>query len=131
VADSIMTYRARYRTAFQLAPVLDLLIVDESNPKSLAFQSASWSAHVEHLPRQERPALCQPEERWPWRCSPPSACWMSRPATATAVKRNRDLAAFLDPWERLKEFAQQISAHYLTRVPATPHFSTLHGRRKP
>ena len=30
VADSIMTYRARYRTTFQLAPVLDLLIMDES-----------------------------------------------------------------------------------------------------
>jgi hypothetical protein len=30
---------------------------------------------------------------------------------------------------RLKDFAQQISAHYLTRVQATPHFSTIPGDR--
>jgi hypothetical protein len=40
------------------------------------------------------------------------------------------LAAFLDLMDtRLKDFAQQISAHYLTRVQATPHFSTLPGGR--
>jgi uncharacterized alpha-E superfamily protein len=73
VSDSIMTYRARYRAAFQLAPVLDLLIVDESNPKSLAFQISQLSAHVDHLPRQSDRRFASREERWPWRCSPPCA----------------------------------------------------------
>jgi len=36
-SDSIITRRSRYRTAFQLAPVRDLLLLDESNPKSPAF----------------------------------------------------------------------------------------------
>ncbi len=58
-----MTYRARYRTAFQLAPVLDLLLVDESNPKSLAFQFSQLAAHVEHLPRQNDRRFASPEER--------------------------------------------------------------------
>jgi len=38
VADSAMTYRSRYVTSVQLPLVLDLLLVDEANPRSLAFQ---------------------------------------------------------------------------------------------
>ena len=38
VADSVMTYRSRYCSRFQLAPVLDLLLTDETNPRSVAFQ---------------------------------------------------------------------------------------------
>jgi hypothetical protein len=29
----------------------------------------------------------------------------------------------------LKEFSQQVSAHYLSRVPATPHYSAISGNR--
>ena len=39
VADSSMTYRSRYFTILQPAPVLDLLMNEEMNPRSLAFQS--------------------------------------------------------------------------------------------
>jgi hypothetical protein len=42
------------------------------------------------------------------------------------------LAAFLDLTKtRLKAFAQQVSAHYLARVQATPHFSTILSDREP
>ena len=51
VADSFMTYRARYRQTPALPLVLDLLLIDESNPRSLAFQLAALSAHVEQLPQ--------------------------------------------------------------------------------
>lgn len=50
VADSSMTYRSRYFTTLQPAPVLDLLMTDESNPRSLAFQLADLSEHLAHLP---------------------------------------------------------------------------------
>ena len=33
-----MTYRRRYMSRLQLAPLLDLLLADEDNPRSLAFQ---------------------------------------------------------------------------------------------
>jgi hypothetical protein len=70
VADSIMTYRARYRTAFQLAPVLDLLIVDESNPKSLAFpvQPAGGPRRAP-APQSDRTLRQSGRAQWPWRCS--------------------------------------------------------------
>ena len=38
LADSIITYRARYMARPEWLPVLDLLILDEANPRSVAFQ---------------------------------------------------------------------------------------------
>ncbi len=38
LADSSLTYRSRYRSQPQWLPVLDLLILDEANPRSVAFQ---------------------------------------------------------------------------------------------
>ena len=61
--DSGMTYRARYRLAPQLGPVLDLLLLDEANPRSLAFQVVRLSDHVAQLPRGDRKAYRSEEER--------------------------------------------------------------------
>ncbi len=36
--DSLMTYRSRYLALTQPAPTIDLLVTDESNPRSLRFQ---------------------------------------------------------------------------------------------
>lgn len=49
VSDSIMTYRARYLAAPQMVPVLDLLLIDESNPRSLGFQLARLMEHTDAL----------------------------------------------------------------------------------
>ena len=38
LSDSIVTYRTRYRTQSEWLPVLDLLLLDESNPRSVLFQ---------------------------------------------------------------------------------------------
>jgi uncharacterized alpha-E superfamily protein len=43
-AESIITYRRRYRSRAQLDTVLDLLLLDPTNPRGLAYQ-------VEHLHR--------------------------------------------------------------------------------
>ena len=51
VADSFMTYRSRYLLTPQLAPVLDLLLLDETNPRSVAFQIEALAVHLDHLPR--------------------------------------------------------------------------------
>lgn len=50
-ADSLMTYRARYRASVRLAAALDLLVTDETNPRSLAFQVNTLERHVGKLPR--------------------------------------------------------------------------------
>jgi uncharacterized circularly permuted ATP-grasp superfamily protein/uncharacterized alpha-E superfamily protein len=51
VCDSAMTYRSRYFTTLQAAPVLDLLMNDETNPRSLKFQIAGLSEHCAFLAR--------------------------------------------------------------------------------
>lgn len=49
IADSVMTYRRRYFTAPQMAGVLDLLLRDESNPRSLLFQVNVLADHAAAL----------------------------------------------------------------------------------
>ena len=51
LADSFITYRSRYRLQPMPAPVLDLLVVDETNPRSLGFQLAALAAHTDTLPQ--------------------------------------------------------------------------------
>jgi uncharacterized alpha-E superfamily protein len=51
VADSSMAYRSRYFTILQPAPVLDLLMNEEANPRSLAFQAKDLSDHCRSLSR--------------------------------------------------------------------------------
>jgi uncharacterized circularly permuted ATP-grasp superfamily protein/uncharacterized alpha-E superfamily protein len=49
VADSSITYRSRYFTVMQPAPVVDLLMNDEANPRSLAFQLKDLVEHCAAL----------------------------------------------------------------------------------
>ena len=49
IADSMMTYRRRYFASPQLAGVLDLLLRDESNPRSLLFQVNVLREHIAAL----------------------------------------------------------------------------------
>lgn len=61
--DSFMTYRNRYLANIQLAAVLDLLMADETNPRSIVFQLEAIHRHVEQLPRGDTPAAMTPEQR--------------------------------------------------------------------
>ncbi|MBK8480255.1 MAG: circularly permuted type 2 ATP-grasp protein [Proteobacteria bacterium] len=63
VADSAMTYRSRYRASVRLAPVVDLLLTDEQNPRSVAFQLIAAANHVEQLPRDRPQAFRDADER--------------------------------------------------------------------
>jgi uncharacterized circularly permuted ATP-grasp superfamily protein/uncharacterized alpha-E superfamily protein len=51
VADSVMTYRRRYLASLQVAPVVDLLLTDQTNPRSVIFQLVLLGEHLHELPR--------------------------------------------------------------------------------
>jgi uncharacterized alpha-E superfamily protein len=51
VADSSMTYRARYYTTLQPLAVLDVLMADGNNPRSLDFQLTHLADLYQKLPR--------------------------------------------------------------------------------
>jgi uncharacterized circularly permuted ATP-grasp superfamily protein/uncharacterized alpha-E superfamily protein len=53
VADSSVTYRTRYYTTLQPLAVLDVLMADETNPRSLDFQLDHLAELYEKLPRHD------------------------------------------------------------------------------
>lgn len=63
IADSSITYRSRYLTSLQPDLVLDLLLVDEANPRSVAFQLARLRDHIDQLPGTLNAIRRPPEAR--------------------------------------------------------------------
>ena len=49
-AESIITYRFRYRSQAQLETLLDLLLLDSGNPRSLAYQLDRLTDDLDALP---------------------------------------------------------------------------------
>jgi uncharacterized circularly permuted ATP-grasp superfamily protein/uncharacterized alpha-E superfamily protein len=62
-ADSIITFRSRYLFAPVLPLVLDLLLLDESNPRSIAYQLATVEEHLSALPQASRSGVQTEEQR--------------------------------------------------------------------
>lgn len=54
ICDSLNTFRRRYRSYMHLPTVLELLLMDEEHPRSLAYQLAQLRQHVADLPRDRR-----------------------------------------------------------------------------
>lgn len=63
LADSFMSYRSRYFTFLQLMPTLDLLITDETNPRSLSYQANALHRYYRRLPATRPDPLPDPAEK--------------------------------------------------------------------
>jgi uncharacterized circularly permuted ATP-grasp superfamily protein/uncharacterized alpha-E superfamily protein len=63
VADSGMTYRRRYATSLQTAPTLDLLLADDTNPRSIIFQVQTIREHIGALPPLSTPGVRSNQQR--------------------------------------------------------------------
>jgi uncharacterized circularly permuted ATP-grasp superfamily protein/uncharacterized alpha-E superfamily protein len=63
VADSTLTYRSRYSIVPNLMAVYDLVLLDDTNPRSLLFQLESLEKHFKKLPRGGSNALPDAAER--------------------------------------------------------------------
>ena len=61
--DSLTIYQRRYRSYIQLPLVLELLLLDESHPRSLAYQLHQLSIHIGALPRTKGNRHLSEEER--------------------------------------------------------------------
>src|SRR5262249_39970117 len=53
IADSSITYRTRYPAVLRMDLVLQLLLVDESNPRSVGFQMATLLHQINRLQEQD------------------------------------------------------------------------------
>ena len=63
VAESIITYRRRYRSHAQIGTLLDLLLVDPDNPRSLTYQIDLLAADLRALPGHPGTGRVGPAER--------------------------------------------------------------------
>lgn len=62
ISDIRITYRRRYRYKLELEPVLDILLFDDTNPRSLAFQLEQLRECIAYLPGKEARKVF-PEDR--------------------------------------------------------------------
>jgi uncharacterized alpha-E superfamily protein len=63
-AESIITYRRRYRSHAQLATLLELVLLDSDNPRSLAYQLDRLTEDLAALPRADVSAQLSEAERY-------------------------------------------------------------------
>jgi uncharacterized circularly permuted ATP-grasp superfamily protein/uncharacterized alpha-E superfamily protein len=120
LCDSTISYRWRYLGQLQPAPVLDLVVLDDSNPRALAFQLRSIASHLERLGQASGtrvPDLLAPlgkdlehvvglfaGEEKSWRHEGLALGWL------------REIAS--DGLQRLEELSEAITRAYFSHVPA-------------
>ena len=61
--ESRMTYRSRYMANVHEIGVLDLVVTDETNPRSLAYQIMRAKQHIDQLPREKNSPSLTPEQK--------------------------------------------------------------------
>ena len=113
--DSTMTYRRRYFAQPELAPTLDLLLADISNPRSLAFQCRALSHHLDELP-EAGGTLPDPA---PFRAVLARLTAADIPALAEAARRGEPapLDALLDEiTEGCSALAELLGATYFSHI---------------
>jgi uncharacterized circularly permuted ATP-grasp superfamily protein/uncharacterized alpha-E superfamily protein len=117
-ADSAMTYRRRYRATLQVAPVIDLLVADDRNPRAIVFQLAALADHVSSLPRDAAAARRSAEERIAYEALSEIRLIDVEAVCALAGEGRPALGALLgDLVHKLQGLSDALFAAYLT--PAT------------
>jgi uncharacterized circularly permuted ATP-grasp superfamily protein/uncharacterized alpha-E superfamily protein len=129
IADSSMTYRYRYLTSLQLAPALDLLLTDETNPRSVGFQLSALSDHVRELPNKGVDPLRNPETRLVLAVQ--TSLRLVDVETLAAVDNQglrRELQNFLEPtMAQLRQLSDSITHSYLTHTRPSRQLGSAWG----
>lgn len=121
-AESIITYRRRYRSQAQVQTVLDLLLLDPGNPRSLGYQLERLQQDIAQLPRSRsaKAERLSAEERIVLEAS--TMLRLADTATLASTDSNGarlELARFLTQLEGLlRDTANAIdSEHFARQMP--------------
>jgi uncharacterized alpha-E superfamily protein len=123
IVDSRMSYRRRYRHGMDVASLLELVIYDERNPRSLAFQMLGMEDHLRTLPRDNKTSSRTELERMIMETTSmvrlADVQLLSTPAESGA--RRETLEQFLSTLDsRLPVISDALTATYF-RVSSQPH----------
>ncbi len=120
LADSFITYRSRYRLDPMLALVLDLLLLDEANPRSLGYQLAAISKHLEALPDARQGVSLAEDRRLIL-----SLLTSIRLADVAAIAEEADRATLerlmQEELQVLPELSNVVARRYFNLTEETPH----------
>ncbi|MEZ5654655.1 MAG: circularly permuted type 2 ATP-grasp protein [Sphingobium sp.] len=103
LCDSQIAYRSRYLAAPMLEPVLDLVLLDPENPRSLMFQIEAMASHIMALPQLLADGIPEPPMR---EVRAISSHLQSTPADAMTVDAVHDIEL------RLLALSDAISTRY-------------------
>ncbi|MGR9046108.1 MAG: circularly permuted type 2 ATP-grasp protein [Gammaproteobacteria bacterium] len=92
--DSLSIYQRRYRSFIQLPMVLELLLLDESHPRSLLYQLQQLYTHVTLLPRDRHKSRLSEEERLTFKAY--TDIRLIKPLELTHAKETAGIYANLD-----------------------------------
>ena len=123
IVDSLMTYRRRYRYEIKIPELLELVIYDENNPRSLAYQLATLEQHVSKLPNHNESVSRTELERLALETATlVRLADVNRLALANEESNRREtLENFLNVLNtRLPALSNALTATYF-RVTETPH----------
>ncbi len=127
IADSSMTYRYRYLTTLQLAPVLDLVLVDETNPRAVGFQLVALAEHVKNLSRDRGEFVRSPEQKL--MLAAQAALRLVDVEAFCSVNGLEDRVLLDDFLEHvaldLRSLSDSITHTYLTHTATARHLDTL------
>jgi uncharacterized alpha-E superfamily protein len=121
--ENIITYRRRYRSDMARDTVLDLLLLDDRNPRALIFQLDRIHDHVADLPLERGGYRVRREERLALEAS--TRLRLSDPDQLGQLDddgaRYPHLAALLTDIHQLMEQASEVVSHtYFAHTPK-PH----------
>jgi len=105
LADSQITYRQRYVMVAAPAPVIDLVMLDPNNPRSVAFQLDRVETHLGVLPRRSATGRLSPAQQV-------AASIATRLRTAEASSIGD--AAIIELEQSLMKLSDAIGSSYLT-----------------
>ncbi len=130
VMDSRMTYRRRYLGSLRAEAVLDLVVDDETNPRSLASQLVDLLDDVDHLPRSGG-AGRSAEQRFA--LSAVASVRMAEPDKLAAVDDGtrpalNELLDLVGGW--LPILSDAITQQYLSHLQVSRHLATPEAARR-
>ena len=94
--ESIMTHRRRYRASLDACTALQVIVLDQGNPRSLAHQVLELGRHIDALPRERRDRGLDADQRALLGAT--TRVRLAEPETLarTEAHRREELASFLD-----------------------------------